>query len=247
MPRLTTLNLSYNNIVLSPESAQQLAGCTALQALRLDNNSLGITPDVSRMTALRYLNLSHTGITSWPAGLQGLTHLEEVNLRHNNIATIEQALFEAPGANAVNSVTRIHGNPISAESRDRLIDYWGRTGIHMGYIPAVDHAHAFHEARYPTGDISPGLSSGLSAVQRQQKLQQWALLKGFEGKANDLLKLLSGLAQAQADMSAHSRLALHDRVWTLIDRLLAATDGSARATADPETKSLLQRLVSAQL
>ena len=223
MPRLTTLNLSYNNIVLSPESAQQLAGCTALQALRLDNNSLGITPDVSRMTALRYLNLSHTGITSWPAGLQGLTHLEEVNLRHNNIVTIEQTLFEAPGANAVNSVTRIHGNPISAESRDRLIDYWGRTGIHMGYIPAVDHAHAFHEARYPTGDISPWLSSGLSAVQRQQKLQQWALLKGFEGKANDLLKLLSGLAQAQADMSAHSRLALHDRVWTLIDRLLADT------------------------
>ena len=223
MPRLTTLNLSYNNIVLSPESAQQLAGCTALQALRLDNNSLGITPDVSRMTALRYLNLSHTGITSWPAGLQGLTHLEEVNLRHNNIATIEQTLFEAPGANAVNSVTRIHGNPISAESRDRLIDHWGRTGIHMGYSPAVDHAHAFHEARYPTGDISPWLSSGLSAVQRQQKLQQWALLKGFEGKANDLLKLLSGLAQAQADMSAHSRLALHDRVWTLIDRLLADT------------------------
>ena len=223
MPLLTTLNLSQNNIVLTSQSAQQLAGCSALRALRLDRNLLGITPDVSRMTALRSLNLSQTGITGWPAGLQSLSHLEEVNLRHNNIVTIAQTLFETPAADAVNSVTWIHGNPISAESRDRLIEYWGRTGIHMGHIPAVAHAHAIDEARLQEGDIRPWLSPGLNAAQRQQKLEQWALLRGFEGKANDLFKLLSGLAQGQKDMSAHTRLALHDRVWTLIDRLLADT------------------------
>ena len=223
MPRLTTFNLAYNRIVLTPESVQQLAGCTALQELRLDNNQLGFTPDVSQMASLRLLDLAYTGITQWPAGLQGLAHLDEVNLRHNQISNIPQALFEAPAANVVNSVTWIHGNPVSAESRDRLIEYWGRTGIHMGYIPAVAHAHVIADALAQEGDITPWLSQDLNVVQREQKVQQWNLLRGFEDKAADFFKLLTGLAQAQTDMAGQTRLALHGRVWSLIDSLLADT------------------------
>lgn len=223
MPQLTTLNLRYNRITLTPESVQQLAGCTALQALRLDNNQLSFAPDVGQMTQLRILDLAYTGITQWPAGVQGLAHIDEVNLRHNQIAIIPQALFEAPAANAVNSVTWIHDNPISVESRDRLIEYWGRTGIHMGFIPAVAHAHALANARAQAGDITPWLSQDLNVAQREQKIQQWNLLRGFEGKAGDFLKLLAGLALAQTDMSGQIRLALRGRVWSLIDSLLADT------------------------
>ena len=223
MTRLWSLDLARNRIVLTPQSVQQLAGCTALQALRLDNNPLNLTPDVSQMAGLRRLDLERTGIANWPVGLQGLTQVDEANLRHNQIVTIPQVLFEEPATMVINSVTWIHGNPLSAESNDRLIEYWGRTGIHMGFVPVFLLAHALVEADALRSDITPWLSSGSSFEQKEQRVKQWALLWGFEGQVGDFFRLLNGLAQAQEEMSIQSRLALQGRVWALIDSLLADT------------------------
>lgn len=223
MRQLTSLNLALNRIVLSAESVRQLAGLSALERLYLTDNPLGITPDLSQMTAMRDLELSHTGIDTWPTGVLALTHIERMNLRDNRITHIPQAVFEVPDPGAINRVTRIHGNPLSDESRHRLISYWARSGINLGYTPIVAHGHAQGLPEYLPGDITPWLLPDFSTVERPQRLLQWTLLQGFGSDADSFFKLLAGLAEAQADMSLHSGRRLQERVWGLIDSLLADT------------------------
>ena len=223
MPDLRSIELSNNHIALTVETAQQLTNRPLLESLYLDHNSLGVSLDVSQMTALRHLSLERAGLNTWPQGLWALTRIEWANLRHNEITTIPQAVFDVPDPATVNRAVSIAGNPVADESRDRIITYWARTGINLGYMPAVAHAMDLAQAQRAAKDISPWLSASFDELQRQQKAQQWALLEGFGDKANTFFNMLGFFAHDQAKMTAQGWDALTNRVWVLIDHMLGDT------------------------
>lgn len=222
MTHLQTLNLSDNRITLTVESVQMLAGLTALRRLYLNNNLLRAIPDVSRMTQLRHLDLSGTGVDVWPIGVLSLTHLEQVNLRNNRITTIAQEVLDAPEPAIANRATRLGGNPLTPEANNQFLQYWLRTGIHMGYRLPVTQAHAL-VARHQTGDITPWLSRTPIVEERSHRVMQWALLRGIGGAGDDFFRLLSGLAEVHASLSAELGRWLQGRVWALIGRMLEDT------------------------
>ena len=223
MPHLRSIELSNNHIALTTETAQHLTHRPLLESLYLDHNSLGVTLDVSQMSALRHLSLERTGLHAWPQGLWALTMIEWANLRHNEITTVPQAVFDVPDPATTNRAVNIAGNPVADESRDRIITYWVRTGINLGYMPAVAHAIDLAQAQRVAKDISPWLSVHLNEVERQQRVQQWALLNGFGDKADRFFHMLGFFVQDQAKMTHQSWDVLIRRVWVLIDQMLADT------------------------
>ena len=129
MNGLTRLFLQNNQLKLTVEAAQVLSGRTTLKALWLHNNpELGIPPDFSLMTDMRDVNLSNTGIDTWPAGLFTQPGLESIKLNHNQITTIPDYVVE-PTANwlvhsvQVNSVTEVSHNPLSGVTRMQIQRY----------------------------------------------------------------------------------------------------------------------------
>lgn len=123
MNGLTRLFLHKNRLTLTAETAQVLCGRTTLRALWLhDNPDLGTLPDFSQMTDIRDVNLSNTGIDTWPTGLFNQPGLGRLNLSHNQITTIPDYVI-APAANRlahsvqVNSGTLVSNNPLSSVSR----------------------------------------------------------------------------------------------------------------------------------
>jgi len=86
MKGLVTLILSNDGIVLTAETAGQLARLTNLQVLTLEGNTLGHPLDLSRLGALRGLGLQRTGLTVLPVGLGRLERLEILDLSGNTLA-----------------------------------------------------------------------------------------------------------------------------------------------------------------
>jgi hypothetical protein len=66
--RLERLRLSNNHIVLDPGAVARLRDLTYLQVLKMDDNPLGQSPDLSRMPRLKVVGLKNTGLTAWPEG-----------------------------------------------------------------------------------------------------------------------------------------------------------------------------------
>ena len=223
MTQLRSLDLSGNRLVLTPLSAQQLAAHSRLEVLTLMNNPLGIVPDVSRMSELRTLSLQDTGITQWPNGLWALPQVQWANLRNNLITDIPEAVFNAPEEATANRLTSISGNPISVESRNRIVAHWVRGGSDFGYGPAI--AHAFDQAQEQAlaNDVRPWLSQSLTDVQKQARMQQWVLLQGVGRAAKDFFDTLALFAISQYLMAPPVWEQLTNRVWTLVDQMLANT------------------------
>ena len=223
MTQLRSLDLSDNHLALTPQSVQQLAAFTMLEVLTLMNNPLDVAPDVSRMSGLRTLSLQNTSITQWPNGLWALTQVQWANLRNNLISHIPEAVFNAPLQATANGLTSISGNPISLESRNRIIAYWVRGGSDFGYGPAI--AHAFDQAQEQAfaNDVRPWLSQSLTDVQKQTRMQQWMLLQGVGGAAKDFFDTLVLFATSQFLMAPPVWEQLTNRVWALIDQMLANT------------------------
>ncbi len=66
--RLERLRLSDNQIVLDPAAVARLRSLTYLEVLKLDNNPLNLSPDLTRMPRLKVITLRNTGLTAWPEG-----------------------------------------------------------------------------------------------------------------------------------------------------------------------------------
>ncbi len=122
MNKLTKLSLNSNHIELDQQSAARLASQSQLKIVDLSHNPLKITPDVSGMPELTSLDLSHTGITQWPAGLEGKTALTGLNLSHNALKEVPQSFIEPP-AELLASVARINGVTL-LENNDFPSGYW---------------------------------------------------------------------------------------------------------------------------
>ena len=93
-PALTRLSLGSNDITLNVESRAALGSLNRMEALFLEENPLQLAPDVTGWWALRELDLAHTEISQWPAGLQALMEQEPLNLEFLDLSG--NRLTEAP-------------------------------------------------------------------------------------------------------------------------------------------------------
>lgn len=89
LPQLAQLDLSYNRIVVTPEVQGQFDALSSLEHLNARLNRLD-TLDVSRLTGLKTLNLSSSGLNQWPKGAENLRHLQALDLRHNTIGSLPE-------------------------------------------------------------------------------------------------------------------------------------------------------------
>ncbi|WP_456022815.1 NEL-type E3 ubiquitin ligase domain-containing protein [Pseudomonas protegens] len=155
MPGLNALDLNSNRIQLNEQTAAHLSGLTQLQNIDLSGNPLGKTPDFSGMRELKTLNLSHTQLDHWPAGLHDQTALEIVDLRNNQLREIPHASLnpqstELLAVARINAATLIEGNLFPAGYWRTLEVYWRRV---VAEYPAL-HADSRTGAFRVDGDIA---------------------------------------------------------------------------------------------
>ncbi|MBC3244749.1 leucine-rich repeat domain-containing protein [Pseudomonas lurida] len=140
MPTLNTLALSDCGISLTPDSLRALSSMNRLRTLDLDNNPLGLTPNLERMPDMQFLDLSSTGICEVPAGLLSRPALELAMLSNNQITQLPSAFFELPADTAKN--IDLSGNPMSRPTLEQVKAYYQRTGQYWEInAAAVDIRH----------------------------------------------------------------------------------------------------------
>jgi Leucine-rich repeat (LRR) protein len=84
---LRQLDLSHNQLSITPAIQQRLRRLTTLETLDLQYNRV-TSLDLRGLNALRRLNLSRTGITEWPEGVLDLPALESLDLSHSAITRV---------------------------------------------------------------------------------------------------------------------------------------------------------------
>ncbi|MBP5952298.1 hypothetical protein H8B20_18755 [Pseudomonas sp. P42] len=148
MRNLITLDLSGNQIRLDQRSAARLAGLQRLRHIDLSGNPLGRTPDFAAMDQLQTLNLSNTGIEQWPTGLHRQSGLTLVDLRHNQLSEVPEAVLnppadQLPARARINGVTRLEGNRFAADCWKSLEGFWERVGADHPELVSRAHPAAF--------------------------------------------------------------------------------------------------------
>jgi hypothetical protein len=216
MTTVTHLDLNDNDIRLTEEAVQRLAGMVNLHELDFsDNPDLALAPDVSQMTQLRILRLGNTGITHWPGGASALPNLAELHLQENQISTIPEEVFSNPWLQTANRHTFLHENPLSAPTLARIEAYRLETGIRLG-----------GQLRTPrhTAVAVDDLSKWLMGVTRQDVPARRILWEGLKtnetASADDVFRVLQDLTRTYAYLHGDtSRSVLTERVWTLLNAM----------------------------
>ena len=212
MLQLEQLDLRDNNITLTEGARQRLAAMTRLEELTLDDNPLGLTPDVSNMNHLLNLNLRRTGISQWPIGAEHLTQLYRLLLQENQITTIPEVLFTNSAMRDANRGTLLHDNPLSPATLQQLAGYRRRTHSTMGgVIPGIMHVQPSRD------DLIPWLD-GVPATDHGQRRTVWQQLQNHEGASpDDLFRVLRDLTLAHDYRNDPARRpALITRVWRVL-------------------------------
>lgn len=222
MQGLTRLSLQNNRIRLTPDSAAMLSSRTTLRALLLNSNPLGITPDFSQMSDLRSLGMGATGIDSWPTGLGGQPSLDAVYLRANNISTLPDSLIAPPDEQLaqtlrVTRVTDLDLNPLSVETRQRIVAYGNRLSAGERATNRLV-ASVMRVADRPvvlaaTDAPFRRWSTGFSTQQVAQRRLQWSALQALPG-AQGFFEVLRDL-----EVSPAGHADLQRRVWDVIDSI----------------------------
>lgn len=222
MSRLERLNLSENQIQLTDASVTELAGLTRLKQLNLNANpALSRVPDVSQMQQLQRLELRGTGISQWPNGATGLARLELLDLRDNRISVIPEDVFAASGV--LNQGTNISGNPLTSETRKRLLSFQQASNISLGLI-ALGYAEGVQDVLMDSAMSSTWLT-GATEIDVVQKRTLWSSVYAYPDSRPFFL-LLSQLRYT-ADFRMVYR-SLSQRVWDVMEA--AAEDSALRRT-----------------
>lgn len=219
MTELRQLDLCGNDIVLNQDSVQRLATMTQLDYLNMNDNPLGLTPDVTRMTRLSLLDLRGTGISQWPVGAEGLNDLDSLLLQENQITEIPEQVFTHPGAQVRNRNTLLHENPLTDETRQRIAQYRTSTGITLGgALPGITHQPASQRS------VNPWLVT-LQPVQQREATELWASLLNHEGaRPDDVFRVLADLTKSADYLTGGKALKnLTERVWALLRGLSEST------------------------
>lgn len=81
MPHLLELHVGNNQIMLTGPAIESIKNLTRLKVLGMQNNPLALSPDISRMPDLHIVNLSNTGLATWPIGTFSLPRPRHFDLR----------------------------------------------------------------------------------------------------------------------------------------------------------------------
>ncbi|MBV4457145.1 hypothetical protein KVG96_04165 [Pseudomonas sp. COR58] len=148
-PDLVELILSDCAISLDARAHAMLSEMHRLTTLDLYRNPLGLTPDVSNLPDLGFIDLSRTGISQLPNGLLTRPHLHTALLNNNRIQELPDALFSLPPA--LQNGFDLTGNPFTAAARERLRPYIQRTGQNFSILPEEPDLHRV-QSLYPGMD-----------------------------------------------------------------------------------------------
>lgn len=222
MSELVDLNLQGNQIVLNGRSASVLAGLTRLKSLNLTGNTLGRRISVRRMVELEHLHLRYTGLLTWPEGVESLRHLQILDLRDNAISRIPQEVF-SPDRTALNRVTHLHDNPLSADSLRRLQNYRREQGISFGIASWRRHVVQVHGVF----NWSPRPTFEENTL--------WNELRDSD-RSSDFFRVLEDLSASSQFL--HGRENLSQRVWRMLNAMHANSELREQlfeVSANPDT------------
>ena len=132
--RITDLNLAFNELTFNPFMQGRLNFLRELKKLSLQGNRVSHL-DVSALARLESLDLSESGIKTWPGGVLQLPLLRQLNLNRSAITQIPQAALY--GHDQLMLGTHLRGCRLTPASCADLLAYAHRTG------------------RESAGDISP--------------------------------------------------------------------------------------------
>lgn len=231
MHGMTRLFLQGNQLELSAETAQILAGRTTLRALWLQNNPhLGVVPDFSLITDIREVDLANTGIDSWPTGLFDQPQLAKITLSNNQISTLPDFVIAPPADRLahsvqVNSGTRITNNPLSDATHERLRLYseqLAAAGTPLRHrLNLLTTARPVFRIQVPVASpvaLNPQWVAGMSAQQAATKITQLNNLRAQDG-SDGFFNIITGLAHHQD---------FRRQVWDVID-VISENDPQSRA------------------
>lgn len=212
MGHLTSLLLSNNRIVLTIEAVNNLRGLTQMRSLSLTGNPLGLLPDISRMRHLVMLQMSNTGVNTWPTGL--FLHVRPrhffLDLRECPISLIPDV---APGSFRAELLARTQ---ISLAPRWMSAETLGQLKL---YVESVGL-----DPERPLAALGPldsiNWSAGLSEQQWQTLQPVWDNLEDEFGSFPFFEKLhqLTKTADFQATNTTY-RASLGARVWRMVQAM----------------------------
>lgn len=147
LSRLRGLSLNKGAIELTAQSVQALAGLPHLQRLHLDDNPIGLLPDVARMPHLIELSLQNTGLNEISTTLQDALPRLTLKMNRNAITQVPDELFAMPAA--ATQGLDLSANPLSAATLEKIKSYCQANRVHLGAdAPPQDQARA--RMLYPT-------------------------------------------------------------------------------------------------
>ncbi|WP_236417648.1 NEL-type E3 ubiquitin ligase domain-containing protein [Pseudomonas syringae] len=224
MPSLQRLSLAQNSLNLTDATTKKLQAMSGLRALDLSSNPLGETPSVEQMDQLQSLNLRNTRARELPEGLLTRLHLEDANLRENDIVELPSQLFSAPVA--VTEKINLRLNPISHQSRLDLDEYRRRTGVGMGLQD--DDIALLSEQRSRQAWLE-----GKTAADYRAREATWERLKD-DWQSGDFFAVLRQMVNTPQYKQVRADLVR--RVWQVIDA----------AAEDRDLRGLLFNLASGE-
>ncbi|NUT78275.1 hypothetical protein HNO86_24865 [Pseudomonas sp. C1C7] len=192
MPTLRQLIVRNSGITLSATDQQTLAALRELSLLDLQGNPLALTPNIHTLPSLRYLDLSHTGITAPPARLMDHPQLTRGLFTDNQISELPPELFTLDSDLA--DGFDFGNNPLTSAMRERVKIYYARTAKHFGILPEqadIDRVIAL----FPDRDI--GHATDLlyrmpgTLAQGRARLTEWEA---------EITRLTSDLSRWSADV-----------------------------------------------
>ncbi len=150
MPNLDSLVLGNCGIRFDAATWSKLSASKKLVMLDLYRNPFEQVPNLESMSDLNHLDLSHTGLTEFPASVLQHTKLDTLMLLNNKITELPPGLFDSPVCNK-QGVSLTH-NPLSNEARQRIKQHHVETAYDLGvFAPQADIERV--TALYPGMDV----------------------------------------------------------------------------------------------
>ena len=212
MPYIEGLELSDNDIALTPDTALHLRQMHRLEWLALEGNPLSRNLDISRMPRLRWLYLSGCGLGDWPAGAFASARPRQflLELSGNRLTSIPDV---APGSDRARILARtvVTRDWLAPDVRDRLNLYIESVGL--------DPARRFP----PRGtQDSAHWMSGMTQQQWLAKQEVWNDLEealGSEHFFDELRKLSENLDRRTLPYTSD----LTAKVWRMLEAMAGDT------------------------
>lgn len=204
LPRLETLILADNEIVLDVAAVNRLKNLTRLQTLELESNPLGMAPDISRMRRLYHVSLGDTGQRGWPIGIFARPRPREFNLDLEGNA-LEVPIVEPGSAQAaILARTRVTRSLLTPEGLRQLKQYIASVGMDP-------------ERQFPPRGMQGSIQwkSGLTDMQWRDLQPLWNALeesRGAEPFFNEIRKLSESADAVSEDFAQD----LTAKVWRML-------------------------------